>query len=139
MIIAEDDPDDRLLIKDAIKEAGQEKIEVDFVQDGAELLDYLHRRGSYTGAAHTAQPELVMMDLNMPRKGGLEALEEIKLDPALRAIPVVVLSTSHSPEHIARSYELGGAGFLTKPGSFTELVELMRSVEVYWFRTVRLP
>jgi CheY-like chemotaxis protein len=139
VIIAEDDPDDRLLIKDAIQEATTQGVEIRFVQDGAEMLDYLYHRGKYTAEKDSPQPELVLLDLNMPRKSGLEVLEEIKQDPALRTIPVVLLTTSRAPEHIARSYELGGSGFVTKPNTFSELVDLMRAIERYWFRTVELP
>ena len=139
VIIAEDDPDDRLLIKDAIQEASSKKVDVFFVQDGAEMLDYLYHRGKYRGTAESPTPELVLLDLNMPKKNGMEVLAEIKGDPGLRAIPVVVLTTSHSPEHVQRSYELGGNGYVTKPDSFSELVELMKGIERYWFKTVKLP
>lgn len=139
VIIAEDDPDDRLLIEDALKEATRQSVEVVFVNDGADLLDYLHRRGPYVAGGTKRQPELVLLDLNMPKKGGLEVLEEIKLDEALRSIPVVVLTTSQAPEHISRSYALGGNGFITKPDSYKELVQVMANLERYWFKTVRLP
>src|SRR5574338_1428785 len=107
VIIAEDDPDDRLLIRDAIREAASSNVEVRFVQDGAELLDYLYHRGRYGGKEPSPTPELVLLDINMPKKSGLEVLEEIKQDPALRTIPVVLLTTSRAPEYVARSYELG--------------------------------
>ena len=139
VIIAEDDPDDRLLIRDAIKDASQQPLEIIFVQDGAEMLDYLYHRGKYREMKNTPHPELVLLDLNMPKIGGMEVLEEIKRDPALRTIPVVVLTTSHEPAHISRSYELGGNGFVTKPDSYHELVELMQNIQKYWFRTVELP
>lgn len=138
VIIAEDDPDDRLLIKDALKQACN-TVDVHFVQDGAEMLDYLHHRGKYKEIGSAPQPELVLLDLNMPKKGGLEVLQEIKGDTALRTIPVVVLTTSRSPEHVSRSYELGGNGFITKPESYTELVEIMKTLDQYWFHTVKLP
>lgn len=138
VIIAEDDPDDRLLIKDALKQACN-TVDVHFVQDGAEMLDYLHHRGKYKEFSDAPQPELVLLDLNMPKKGGLEVLQEIKGDAALRTIPVVVLTTSRSPEHVSRSYELGGNGFITKPESYTELVEIMKTLDQYWFHTVKLP
>lgn len=138
VIIAEDDPDDRLLIKDALREAVK-SVDVYFVQDGAEMLDYLHRKGKYQDEAAAPQPELVLLDLNMPKKSGLEVLQEIKTDPALRTIPVVVLTTSRAPEHIARSYELGGNGYITKPSTYSELVEMMASLDRYWFQTVQLP
>jgi CheY-like chemotaxis protein len=139
VIIAEDDPDDRLLIRDAMAEATNNGVDIYFVQDGAEMLDYLYRRGRYRDERSAPLPELVLLDLNMPRKSGLEVLEEIKKDAALRTIPVVLLTTSSAPEHIARSYELGGAGFVTKPSTYTDLVDMMRSIERYWFRTVELP
>lgn len=138
VIIAEDDPDDRLLIRDAIREAASANVEIRFVQDGAELLDYLYHRGRYS-QDDAPTPELVLLDINMPKKTGLEVLEEIKGDNALRTIPVVLLTTSRSREHIEKSYELGGAGFVTKPSSYTELVDLMRAIEKYWFKTVQLP
>ncbi len=139
VIIAEDDPDDRLLIKDALQEASLQPVEVIFVHDGAEMLDYLYHRGRYSDLSLAPHPELVLLDLNMPKKSGMEVLEEIKRDPALRATPVVVLTTSREPEHISRSYELGGNGFVTKPDSYHKLVELMRNIQRYWFRTVELP
>ncbi len=139
VIIAEDDPDDRLLIKDAIEEASQQPVDIYFVQDGAEMLDYLYHRGKFENIDAAPHPELVLLDLNMPKKNGMEVLEEIKRDPALRAIPVVVLTTSREPSHISRSYELGGNGFVTKPSSYQELVELMQSIQKYWFKTVILP
>lgn len=139
VIIAEDDADDRLLIQDAIQEASPQPVEIFFVQDGVEMLDFLHQRGKYNERARAPHPELILLDLNMPRKSGMEVLEEIKRDPALRAIPVVLLTTSRDPEQISRSYELGGNGFVTKPGSYHELVDLMSNIQRYWFRTVELP
>lgn len=138
VIIAEDDPDDRLLIKDAIREASG-NTEVHFVADGAEMLDYLNHRGRYKDQEKAPHPELILLDLNMPKKSGLEVLEEIKGDPTLRTIPVVVLTTSRSPEHVSRSYELGGNGYITKPNSYSELVSLMENLNKYWFGTVQLP
>lgn len=139
VIIAEDDPDDRLLIKDALKEASSIPVDVFFVQDGAEMLDYLYHRGKYREQSKAPLPELVLLDLNMPKVGGMEVLAEIKKDPALRMIPVLVLTTSSMPEHVQRSYELGGNGFITKPNSYSELVALMKNIKGYWFNTVRLP
>ncbi len=138
VIIAEDDPDDRLLISDALHQACPEA-DVRFVIDGAEMLDYLYHRGKYSGEKNAPHPELVLLDLNMPKKSGMEVLQTIKKDEALRAIPVVVLTTSRSPDHVIKSYELGGNGYITKPESYNELVEIMRSLDRYWFRTVKLP
>lgn len=139
VVIAEDDPDDRLLIRDALMEAACTPVEVVFVHDGAELLEYLRRRGEPAGPKAAHYPELVLLDLNLPKKGGLEVLEEIKHDAALRSIPVVVLTTSRSPEHVARSYELGGNGYITKPDTYKELVQVMVNLDRYWFQTVLLP
>lgn len=138
VIIAEDDSDDRLLIKDAVQQACH-NVTIKFVLDGAELLDYLYHRGEYSDPAGSPQPELVLLDLNMPKVSGLEVLAQIKRDPALRSIPVVMLTTSRSSEHVARSYELGGNGFITKPSSFSELVSIMGTLNQYWFHTVKLP
>lgn len=103
------------------------------------MLDYLYHRGKYSDHKSAPLPELVLLDLNMPKVGGMEVLEEIKRDPALRSIPVVVLTTSRQPEHVARSYQLGGNGFITKPSSYTELVSIMENLDRYWFQTVKLP
>ena len=138
VIIAEDDPDDRLMIREALHDACP-NAQVHFVIDGAEMLDYLYHRGKYATGKNVPPPELVLLDLNMPKKSGMEVLEEIKKDAGLRSIPVVVLTTSHSPDHIARSYELGGNGYITKPETYGELVEIMRNLNRYWFQTVRLP
>ncbi len=139
VIIAEDDPDDRLLIQDAIQEASQQPVDVFFVQDGAEMLDYLYHRGKYQKENSAPHPELVLLDLNMPKIGGMEVLGEIKRDPSLRTIPVVVLTTSREPAHVSRSFVLGGNGFVTKPDSYQQLVELMQNIQKYWFKTVELP
>jgi CheY-like chemotaxis protein len=138
VIIAEDDPDDRMLIEDAINQACR-TIAVKFVQDGNDLLDYLCHRGKYSNPALSPQPELVLLDLNMPKMGGMEVLAEIKRDIRLRSIPVVVLTTSRSPEQIALASRLGANGFITKPPSFNELVSIMETLNRYWFQTVRLP
>ena len=138
VIIAEDDPDDRLLIKDALNQAFP-AADVRFVTDGAEMLDYLYHRGKYQSEKALPHPELVLLDLNMPKKSGMEVLKEIKTDEGLKTIPVVVLTTSHSPEYVMQSYELGGNGYITKPETYTELVEIMRNLADYWFQTVTLP
>ena len=135
--IAEDDPDDRLLLQDAIKESSP-SVEVHFVADGAEMLDFLYHRGTYANT-EVSHPELILLDLNMPRMDGMEVLRAIKQDKTLCSIPVVVLTTSQAPEQIALSYKLGGNGFITKPDSYTELVSIMSSLNRYWFQTVTLP
>lgn len=136
--MAEDDPDDRLLARDALDEAALAG-RLCFVEDGEELLDYLHRRGRFHDPATSPDPHVILLDLNMPRKDGREALQEIKSDPTLRRIPVVVLTTSTEQEDIARSYDLGVNSFVTKPASFEGLVETMRTLGKYWFEVVNLP
>jgi CheY-like chemotaxis protein len=110
-----------------------------FVQDGEELMDYLCRRGKYTDESNSPRPGLILLDLNMPKKDGREALREIKADPNLRQIPVVVLTTSKAEEDIYHSYDLGANSFITKPVTFASLVEVMKTIGKYWFEIVELP
>lgn len=138
ILMADDDEDDRMFALDALKEARLAN-EVDFVEDGEELMDYLHRRGKYSDMTGTILPGLILLDLNMPRKDGREALKEIKEDPELRRIPVVVLTTSKAQEDIFRTYDLGVSSFITKPVSFEGLVEIMKALGRYWFEIVSLP
>jgi CheY-like chemotaxis protein len=138
IVIAEDDPDDRFLAKEALEESRLHNI-IHFVEDGEELLEYLRREGRYRDRPHTAHPGLILLDLNMPRKDGREALREIKSDELLRQIPIVVLTTSKSDEDIVRSYHLGVNSFITKPVTFEGLVEVMRTLQKYWFEIVELP
>ncbi|HEX2981375.1 MAG TPA: response regulator [Anaerolineaceae bacterium] len=138
IIVAEDDPDDRMLIQDAIEEADLTNA-VEFVEDGASLMDDLHQRLKKTGQKKNYLPELILLDLNMPKKNGWQVLKEIKEDDRLKTIPVVILTTSSSPEDVQRSYQLGGNGFITKPSTFTGLIEIMKSLNAYWFNTVLLP
>ena len=138
ILIAEDDPDDRILITDALQESRLAN-HLEFVEDGEELLDYLYRRGKYTELNHTPLPGLILLDLNMPRKDGREALKEIKADHILRRIPIVVLTTSKAEEDILRTYDLGVSSFITKPVTFDGLVDLMKTLMKYWFQIVELP
>lgn len=138
ILIADDDPDDRLLIKEALEEANLTN-PLHFVEDGIELLDYLKRENSYQDLAGTALPGLVLLDLNMPRKNGIEALQEIKEDPKLRAIPVVVFTTSKAEEDILQAYRLGVNSFITKPINFQSLLETVEIITRYWFNIVELP
>ena len=135
ILLAEDDADDRMLVQDAVAE-GRLVNELRCVEDGEELMDYLHQRGKHTGAP---RPGLILLDLNMPRKDGREALREIKADPSLRQIPVVVLTTSKAEEDVFRSYDLGANSFVTKPVTFQSLVELMKTLNRYWLEIVELP
>ena len=140
ILIADDDPDDRFLAKEALQESRLSN-EIHFVEDGEELMEYLHRSGRYSdgNGKIAARPGLILLDLNMPKKDGREALSEIKADPVLRQIPIVVLTTSKSDEDIVRSYDLGVNSFITKPVSFEGLVEVMRTLQKYWFEIVELP
>ena len=138
ILIAEDDPEDRLLTIDALED-GQIEREVYFVEDGEELMNYLKNRGPFGDPQAYPTPKLILLDLNMPRKDGREALKEIKRDPELCHIPVVVLTTSKAQDDIDRSYHLGVNSYITKPVSFSGLVEIMSSLSSYWFKTVELP
>jgi CheY-like chemotaxis protein len=137
ILMADDDADDRLLAKDALAECRLSG-ELHFVENGEELLDYLHRRGKY-GQASSPRPGLILLDLNMPRKDGREALREIKSNPELRKIPVVVLTTSQADTDIAQIYDLGANSFITKPVTFDALVKVMKVLGDYWCDIVELP
>ena len=136
--MADDDPDDRKLTHDAFME-NRLANEFHAVEDGEELLDYLYRRGKYESLRGDPLPGLILLDLNMPRKDGREALKEIKADPDLRRIPIVVLTTSKAEEDIVRSYDLGVNSYVTKPVTFKSLVELIKVLGRYWFEVVELP
>jgi CheY-like chemotaxis protein len=138
ILVADDDLEDCLLIKDAMAESRLAN-DLRFVHDGEELLDYLNRRGRYAEPGSAPAPGLVLLDLNMPRMDGREALREIKGDPALHKIPVVILTTSKAEEDICRSYDLGVNSYIAKPVTFTGLVEVMRALGRYWFEIVALP
>lgn len=138
ILMADDDPDDRLLVEDAFTEIRLEN-PLDFVRDGVELMDYLHRRAAYTHLAGTPLPGLILLDLNMPRKDGREALHEIKQDEKLRKIPIVILTTSRAEEDLLASYNLGANSFIVKPVTFDKLVEVIRAVTDYWLCIVTLP
>jgi CheY-like chemotaxis protein len=138
ILYADDDAEDRMLVKDAWAE-NRLANELHFVEDGEELMDYLRRRGQYTHLANQPLPGMVLLDLNMPRKDGREALQEIKADPRLRSIPVVILTTSKAEEDILRAYDLGVNSFILKPVTFESLVEITRTLSKYWFEVVELP
>lgn len=138
ILLADDDADDRMLAQEALAESRLAN-DLRFVEDGEELLDYLHRRGKYADPATSPRPGLILLDLNMPRKDGREALREIKSVPHLRQIPVVVLTTSKAEEDIYRTYDLGVNSFVTKPVTFDGLVSVMKTLGRYWFEIVELP
>lgn len=138
ILMAEDDSDDRLLAQDALMESGL-ATDVHFVEDGVELMDYLTRRNKFSQLANTPRPGLIILDLNMPKKDGREALREIRANPELRKIPVVVFTTSTADSDIARVYELGANSFISKPVAFNSLVGVMKAISQYWFHVVVLP
>ena len=138
ILMAEDDSDDRLLAQDALAESGL-GTEVRFVEDGVELMDYLRHRNKFNLTGSSPRPGLIILDLNMPKKDGREALREIKADAELRKIPVVVLTTSTADLDILKVYELGANSFITKPTAFDALVGVMKSIGQYWFNVVVLP
>jgi CheY-like chemotaxis protein len=138
ILMADDDKDDCMLVKDAFLESRLSN-DLRFVEDGEELMDYLYRRGKYKSPKASPRPGLILLDLNMPRKDGREALEEIKSDPELRGIPIIVLTTSKEEEDVVRSYDIGASSYITKPVTFEGLVEVMKSLGKYWFEIVELP
>jgi two-component system response regulator len=135
ILIADDDEDDRLMTRDALRDARLHN-DLRFVVDGVDLMNYLRRRNGHEDAP---RPGLILLDLNMPRKDGREALAEIKGDAGLRSIPVIVLTTSKAEEDLIRTYDLGVNSFITKPVTFLGLVEVMKVFTRYWLEIVDLP
>lgn len=138
ILMADDDEDDRLLTQDALTES-RVLNSLYCVKDGVELLEYLRKQGKYANGAPCPRPSLILLDLNMPRMDGREALENIKNDPELRSIPIVILTTSKQEEDMLRGYNLGAASYITKPVDFAGLVDLMRTLGRYWVEFVELP
>lgn len=138
ILLADDDEEDRMLACDALAESRLSN-DITCVTDGEDLMDYLHRRGKYAPPADAPRPGLILLDLNMPKKDGREALREIKSDPELRQISVVVLTTSKAEEDIYSSYDSGASSFISKPVTFEGLVEVMKGLGRYWFEIVDLP
>jgi CheY-like chemotaxis protein len=138
ILMAEDDEDDRLLTKEALAESRVVN-DLYFVKDGVELLEYLRRKGKYIGRSSSSSPDLILLDLNLPRMDGREALKEIKLDPILSRIPIIILTTSQDEEDIIRSYSLGASGFISKPVTFSGLVKTMKVLGEYWVAVVKRP
>ncbi|MEA4908014.1 MAG: response regulator [Chloroflexi bacterium] len=136
ILVAEDDPDDQLLLRDALK-ATYLNSKMYFVQDGAELMDYLKHCGSFSDAALAPRPELILLDLNMPRKDGRQALKEIKNDPQLRRIPTIVMTTSSAESDVHHAYDNGTNAYIVKPEHFEELVTILQVLDRHWFQTVR--
>lgn len=138
ILIADDDADDKMLMRDAFEESHLEN-ELYFVSDGEELMEYLTHAGRYSDPGKAPQPGLILLDLNMPRKDGREALKEIKANPELRQIPIVVLTTSRAEEDIFKTYDLGISSFISKPVTFESLIEVVQAIGRYWFQIVELP
>jgi CheY-like chemotaxis protein len=138
ILMADDDPDDRALTKEAFAESHVAN-DLRFVENGEELLDYLHRRGKFTDPASSPWPGLILLDLNMPKKDGREALREIKSDPRFRGIRVVIMTTSKAEEDVVRSYDLSASSYIAKPVTFERLVDVVKALGKYWLEIVELP
>jgi CheY-like chemotaxis protein len=138
IVVADDDMDDRMMIKEAFEESKLGNA-VDFVEDGMELLEYLRCQGKYAELAGKPYPGFILLDLNMPRKDGRTVLKEIKSDPVLQRIPVIVLTTSEADEDIIKTYDLGVNSFICKPVSFDKLVDIVKTIGHYWIEIVALP
>lgn len=139
ILVCDDDEDDRLMTQQALQDAHISNT-VRFVEDGEQCLDYLYQRGKYGGEQGLApRPGLILLDLNMPKIDGREVLKAIKGDPHFKDIPVVVLSTSSTDQDVARSYQLGVNSFITKPVTFSGLVDAMNVLGRYWLEIVELP
>ncbi len=135
VLLADDDPEDQFLLREAFNEVGMRDVLVT-VKDGQELLDYLQTQAD---AGLQDGPSIILLDLNMPRKSGREALEEMRRDPRWRRIPVIILTTSSNAEDVDRAYMLGANSFITKPESYDSLLQLVRILCQYWFSVVELP
>lgn len=138
ILMAEDDPDDCLLVGKAFA-AAKLRNDLRIVRDGEELLDYLHQRNAYAAPGAAPRPGIILLDLNMPRMNGHEALAVIKANPALKEIPVIVLTTSKAHEDILKTYENGGNSFIRKPVTFKGLVDVLKTIELYWFQIAETP
>ena len=138
LLLADDDPDDRMLVHDALEEA-EWSVDLREVEDGNELIDYLERRGKYSNPVDSPRPGMILLDLKMPGRGGLQALEVIKQTELICRIPIVVLTTSSAEEDITGAYDLGANSYVVKPSSFATLVEMMQTLEKYWLEVVTLP
>jgi CheY-like chemotaxis protein len=137
ILLADDDEEDRELARDALQDSRLAN-EMKFVYDGQDLLDYLRHQGRWTEAT-SPRPGIILLDLNMPKKDGREALQEIKADDSLRRIPIVVLTTSKDEADVLSTYDLGVSSFITKPVTFGGLVDVMKTWTQYWFEIVELP
>ena len=138
IMVAENDEDDRALVKFAFAECKLPN-SIHFVEDGEQLLDYLNHRSPYEDPANSTRPDLILLDLDMPRMNGHEALKEIKGDPKLRSIPVVIFTTSKATQDINSTYNMGANSFIVKPVTYDGLIEVMNALAEYWFEITELP
>jgi len=138
ILMADDDPDDRQMTKEAFQESMLVN-DLRFVEDGEELLDYLNRRGKFVDPESSPRPGLILLDLNMPKKDGREALQEMKADPRFARIRVVIMTTSKAEADIARTYALSASSYITKPVTFDGLLDVVRTLGKYWLEIVELP
>lgn len=138
ILIAEDDEEDREMIREAFNECNLQNKLV-FVNDGEELMELLLKKGKYKDNHRNVEPGIILLDLNMPRKDGRQALAEIKNNFDLRKIPVIILTTSKEEEDVARTYKLGVNSFIIKPVTYGALVGVMKAIGNYWFEVVELP
>jgi CheY-like chemotaxis protein len=135
ILLVEDNPGDARLTREAFAQ-GNVKTNLHHARDGEQAVAFLRRQGTYKDAP---TPDLVILDLNLPRRGGREVLEDVKSDPALRQIPVIVLTSSQAQEDVLHSYRLHANCFITKPGDLETLIHVAQSIEEFWFRLARLP
>jgi CheY-like chemotaxis protein len=135
ILMVEDNPGDVRLTREALKDAKVANV-LNVVEDGVAALDYLHRRGEYE---HVRRPDLILLDLNLPKKNGREVLEELKEHPTLKTIPVVILTTSRAEEDVVRAYSLHANCYIMKPVDFTQFASIVRSIEHFWLSVVMLP
>ena len=138
ILVADDDPDDRQLTKEAFEEAKLAN-DLRFVEDGVELLDYLFQRGKFSDPETSPRPSIILLDLNMPRKDGRQALAELKAEPRFKAIRVIIMTTSKAEEDILRTYDLSAASYIMKPVTFDSLVDVVKTIGKYWLEIVELP
>ena len=135
ILLVEDNPGDIRLTQEALKE-GSIKNVLNVVKDGVEALDYLKKKGKFM---NNPTPDIILLDLNLPRKDGREVLAEIKADEYLKLIPVIILTTSDADQDIIRSYKLHANCFITKPVDLDQFIFIIRQIETFWFTVVKLP
>jgi CheY-like chemotaxis protein len=138
ILMVDDDGEDCGLVRDALQAIGRD-CDLRFVHNGEELFDYLYRRGEYAEAGELPRPDLMLMDLKMPRKDGRETLRELKSDPQWRQIPVIVMTTSMARDDVCSCYEAGANAYVTKPATFRKLVDMLDKLTTFWFEVVQLP